>query len=537
MEKGKSILGKIITILLIATMSICILFVSSCGDKGREDSSDSTVAEDSGKDSYRLDFIMKNDGACELVGISGTFTGSEIVIPSTYYGYPVTSIGEYAFYNCHNLTSITIPDSITSIGNSAFYGCDNLQYNEYDNGYYLGNNENPYHVFVKAKNKTVTSFTVNENTVVICYGAFYYCRNLTNIILPNSVISVGNHAFYGCRSLKYNEYDNGLYIGKNENPYYLLVATKNKNITSCNINENTKFIGDYAFYECHDLTSIIIPNGVMAIGDNAFDNCWSLESVTIGESVTSIGKNGFIGCGIISITIPDSLINIDAFAFAYCSSLQNVDLGQSVKTLGNNAFYACVSLTNIRIPNSVTIIDYDAFEDCYKLVEVYNLSSLNIEKGSKDNGYLGYYAINIYTSPDEESKIFTTNDGYIFYEDGETCYLLGYIGADKELILPKDCNGKTYEIYQDAFYNNENITSITIPNGVTSIGEYAFYGCKNLISVTIGNSVESIGEYAFCGCIKLKTVTNRSSLNIVKDSTYNGYVAYYADTIINERDD
>jgi hypothetical protein len=177
-----------------------------------------------------------------------------------------------------------------------------------------------------------------------------------------------------------------------------------------------------------------------------------------------------------------------------------------VTSIGSSAFYGCRSLTEVTIGDSVTSIGDYAFSHCYKIVEVYNLSSLNITKGSTDNGDVGYYALNIYTPTSGESKLHTEK-GYIFYEDGETVYLMGYVGNQTELVLPNKYNGKNYSIYQYAFYDCSSLTSITIPNGVTSIGSYAFYNCSSLTSITIPDSVTSIGGGAFSGCSSLTSIT------------------------------
>ena len=226
--------------------------------------------------------------------------------------YGVTNIADYAFENCTSLTSIYIPDSVTNIGNYAFKNCP-LNYNEYDNAYYLGKKSNPYLVLVKAKNADIASCSINDNTQFIHSYAFRNCTSLTSITIPDSVTSIGNHAFEKC-PLTYNEYDNAYYLGNESNPYLALVKVKTKFITSCSINKNTKIIGMYVFSTC-SLTSVAIPTGVSSIGESTFSNCSSLASVTIPESVTSIGENAFLYCiSLTSITYNGTMEQWDAVA-------------------------------------------------------------------------------------------------------------------------------------------------------------------------------------------------------------------------------
>ena len=132
--------------------------------------------------------------------------------------------------------------------------------------------------------------------------------------------------FSGCSGLKYNEYDNALYLGNKDNPYVVLVKAENKYITSCEINEKTKFIYASAFAYCRSLTSITIPDSVTSIGNYAFRDCSSLTSITIPNSVTSIGDSVFHGCSsLTSITIPNSVTSIGGWAFDDCSSLREVN--------------------------------------------------------------------------------------------------------------------------------------------------------------------------------------------------------------------
>ena len=357
---------------------------------------------------------------------------TKLEIPSS-----VTSIGSYAFGYCSSLTSITIPNSVTSIGNSAFKDCP-------------------------IETATIPTIAISSvpkislKTVVITSGesitekAFENCRSLTSVTIGNNVTSIGSYAFYKCSSL-----------------------------TSVTIGNNVTSIGSYAFYNCSSLTSVTIGNNVTSIGNGAFYNCSNLTSITIPNSVTSIGNSAFYNCSnLTSITIPNSVTSIREGSFSYCSTLTNITIGNSVTSIGDSAFYVCRSLTSITIPNSVTSIGNNAFLGCYRLVEVYNLSSLNITKGSDDNGYVGIYALDIYTDKNAPSKLTKEND-FVIHTEGNVKTLVGYFGDG---------------------------TSITIPNSVTSIREGAFGYCSSLTSITIPSSVTSIGRDAFGYCSNLKTI-------------------------------
>ena len=213
---------------------------------------------------------------------------------------------------------------------------------------------------------------------------------------------------------------------------------------------------------------------------------------------------------------PNTVTEIKDYAFSGCDSLTSVTIPDSVTSIGNWAFAYCNSLTSVVIPDSVTSIGEHAFYDCYRLVEVYNLSSLTIEKGSSSNGYVGYYAWDVYTSLDTPSKFSTDSNGYIIYTNGEEKTLVGYVGSESELTLPSGITS----IHQRAFYKNDNIISVTIPDSVTSIRASTFYYCNSLSSVTIGNSVTSIGEWAFYRCTSLTSVTIGNSVTSIGSDAF-----------------
>ena len=190
-------------------------------------------------------------------------TLTSVVIPNG-----VTTIGSAAFQYCYNLTSVTIPDSVTTVGPNAFDSCNRLQYTEYENCKYLGNAGNPYLVLITTVSNDPSSYTVHKDTKVIAGAAFADCSNLTSIIIPDGVITIGSSAFYGCAKL-----------------------------TSLTIGSTVTTIGANAFKECIGLITVTLPDSVTAIYNGAFENCSSLTSVTIGNSVNYIGHAVFENCG------------------------------------------------------------------------------------------------------------------------------------------------------------------------------------------------------------------------------------------------
>ncbi len=274
-------------------------------------------------------------------------------------------------------------------------------------------------------------------------------------------------------------------------------------ITNFTIPDSVTNIGGAAFYNCSGLTSITIPDGVTSIGGNAFQLCSNLTSITIPDGVTNIGHAAFYGCGsLTSITIPDGVTSISGSVFQFCNNLTSITIPDGVTSIGSSAFDGCSNLTSVTIGNSVTSIDEWAFFDCWRLAEVYNKSSLSITAGSSSNGYVSYYAKNVYTT-EGSSKLSTDENGYVIYTDGTEKILIAYHGKETALSLP---NGIT-TINNYAFFDCGSLTSVTIPDYVTSIGDQAFYGCSGLTSITIPNGVTNIGDQAFYECYSLTSVT------------------------------
>ena len=292
---------------------------------------------------------------------------TSITIPNS-----VTSIGDYAFSQCYNLTSITIPNSVTSIGDYAFSQCYNLTSIIIPNSVTtIGNEAFSY--------SNLTSITIPNSVTSIGSRAFASGGKLTSITIPNSVTSIGYCAFEDCDNLTSIIVDKNNPIYDSRNDCNAIIETKtNTLIAGCKntlIPNSATSIGNYAFEDCKNLTSITIPNSVTSIGYRAFYWCSNLTSITIPNSVTSIGGEAFASCGkLTSITIPNSVTSIGYRAFYWCSNLTSITIPNSVTSIGDWAFSGCSKLTSITIPNSVTSIGYRAFDDCD------NITSIKIPK-------------------------------------------------------------------------------------------------------------------------------------------------------------
>jgi len=285
-----------------------------------------------------------------------------------------------------------------------------------------------------------------------------------------------------------------------------------------NIGDNVKTIASNLLKDCAGLTSVTIPNSVTSIEGSAFAGCKGLTSVNIGNGVTSIGSSVFSDCTrlkefIVSenntkyCSLDGALFNKNCTEFiAYPSAKSNsYTIPGSVTFIGSSAFWGCAGITSITIPNSVTSIGNDAFKYCTGLTSVTIPSSV-VSIGNDAFGSTGLTSITIPSSV-------TFIGDYAFL----SCTKL------KEFIVSEN-NTKYYSL--DGALFNKNCTELikypnaksniyTLPNSVTSIGDYAFAGCKGLASVTIPSSVISIGSSAFWGCTGITSITIPNSVTSI----------------------
>jgi hypothetical protein len=428
----------------------------------------------------------------------------------TSYAIPngVTSIADNAFYSCYNLTNMTIGSSVASIGQSAFYNCSRL-----------------------------TSVTIPNNVGGIGWEAFGNCYHLANVTIGSGVTNIGGYAFAWCSALR------NIMLGSG--------------VTSITYD---------AFYGCSSLTTVTIPASVTSIGSSCFLDCAKLTQVYFqgdaplvdgweaGSADTSVfsGETGtvyyvpgtagwdtsfggwftaaFVPFAYIYITNIDNTITITGCTGISGDNITIPDTinGLTVASIGAGAFQHNSSLTNITIPASVISLGSLAFSDCTNLTEIHflgNAPTADLTVFSGDNHAIVYYPPGAtgWSSPFDGLLAGQLNPpspaGDFYYTTiNGAITITGYNGAGGDIGIPSTINGLTVVgIADGAFDYNYNLTSVTIPNSVTNIGNYPFYDCGHLTSVTIGNGVTSIGYSAFGECWNLTNVMIGKSVTSIGD--------------------
>ena len=476
-----------------------------------------------------LTYTYSDTEAVKTATVVGCTSGANVVvIPETTIHndetYTVTGIAagaEYSgpFYSTRStLKSITIPSTITTIGNYAFYNCTALTEINYNATAANDLSSNNY-VFSNA-GQDGDGITVNIGANVTRIPSYIFLPDsyiepyVPNIITVNfaegSVCErIGQSAFDDCSSL-----------------------------TSIAIPNSVTSIGDRAFRNCGSLTSITIPSSVTSIGNYAFGYCRSLTEINYNATAANdLPNNDYVFAGAgqdgtgITVNIGVNVTRIPAYIFqsfnaniGYDSSSSFLNIttvnfaeGSVCESIGKNAFGGCYNLTSITISASVTSIGSNAFYRCYALAEVYNYSNVTTNLPS--------YAKIIYNASDlssgkPETRI-TVVDKVQYYNYGDDFIALAPISRN---VTEVTLDNRTTEINQYAFYICNDLVSVAILDSVTSIGWYAFSDCVSLTSITIPSSVTSIGKSAFYDCSSLTSVNfgENSQLTSIGNSAFDG---------------
>ena len=493
-----------------------------------------------------LQFNLNEENNSYSVTFIGKKTGAEVIIPETYNGLPVTMIAPFAFMDCEDLVSISIPSSITSIKKSAFKNCPNLK--------------NVYISDIKAWCEISYDYGIlglaTSSPMLHASNIFLNGEPLTDLVIPNDVTLISENAFRGCEGIK------SLTIGENvkrieqsafrdcvniEKIYYNATSMDwVEEILSLDINEyshvfssvgtntdgievvigkNVKTLPKYLFssYYPSKITSVEFEEGSVceSIGYKAFGNCQEIESVYLYDISAwcniSFGSDGGYYPYYSFETNP--LYHADIL-YLCGEPLTDLVIPDDINEIKPIAFCGCDFLTGISIPDSVTYINEYAFLYCSGIIE-------------KENGiyYVDKWAIDYDSSATDisfrEDTIGIAEDafyGCAGLSETELPCTIKYIGDSAF----KNCSNLTsislpegiVSLCDSTFENCTSLTELTIPDSVTSIGDRAFYGCASLTDIIVPNNVSSIGEYAFADCTSLTTVVISDSVSFIGEGAF-----------------
>ncbi len=436
------------------------------------------------------------------VSITGfsTTTFGPLSVPSTLNGSTVVSIGANAFANNFYIASVTIPDTVTSIGANAFSGCYNLL------SITLPGTISSIGAGAFAC-PLLSAFTVTgTNTYLSSVGGVLFNANQSTLVqyppklsgasftIPSTVTTIGNSAFASCGSL-----------------------------TSITIPGSVTSIGNNAFFGCSGLTSIAIPSGVTSIGSQAFLSCTKLASITVSPQNTIYSSvSGMLcdsaqtkiiqyplGSTTTDFAIPSSFTSIGAYAFSGTAALATVTLPVSVVSIGNYAFNSCPALTVAVFLGNAPTIGTGAFS---QLSSGFTLSYKNEVTGFStptftDSSTESISAVPMYGTSVTNNQVSITR----------------FTGAGGPLTVPATISGlPVVAVGTSGFSGDARITSVSLPSGITSLGNYAFLNCSLLQQISIPASVTQIGSGAFGNCTSLTTITLPTAVTTIADSLFVG---------------
>ena len=432
-------------------------------------------------------------------------TSGAIAIPATLGGHPVVSIGYCAFYGCASLTSVTIPYGVTKIDSFAFSDCTELADVTIPDGVTdIGE-------YAFGWCSSLTSAVIPDSVTNVEEYAFLACSSLTSVSIGSGVTSIGDCAFNSCSALKSFSVAAGNQSYKSVSGLLLtkdgkmLVKGVNGDVT---IPDGVTTIVENAFASLDGLNSVAMPGSVTNIGECAFYCSVGLESVAIPDSVIVIEESAFKWCSVATVTIGNGVTSIGPSAFNECYSLASVTIGNSVTSIGNYAFHGCQILASVAMPDSVASIGDGAFYDCA------SLGSVTMGNGVTNVGVAAFSGCTVLESFSvaDGNQSYKSVSGLLLTKDGKTLVA----GVSGDVTIP---DGVT-TIGEYAFDGIVWLMSVTMPDSVTAIGESAFNWCTNLKSVKMSNSVTSIGSWAFDYCLQLENLTIPDSVTSIGQGAF-----------------
>lgn len=360
-------------------------------------------------------------------------------------------IGYYAFNQCESLVSVSIPESVTWVGERAFQFCPDSIFDKTTvpgvcllSGWAVGV-DNPF--------GAIDLFGVNG----VADGLFKDCRDVTSVVLPPGIETLGGSMFSGCRSLE-----------------------------SVSLPAALKSIESYAFQSCQKIQAVNIPSGVTNIGQLAFESCEKLAALALPDGLAAMGDNAFDRCtNLTSLTIPASLKRIPMGAFQNCTSLTNVTVEEGVEVIGNASFYGCRALPAFTIPDSVKVVEDIAFGGCAFL----DTSTIaNVEMA--DGWIVGSSQPNL-TEVTVPGDVRGISECAFSYRNNLT-----------NAVVEEGVSAIPFQ----AFAFDAKLTDVALPASLSEIGKQVFCGCRSLVSIYVPSNVVAIGEEAFASCSALETV-------------------------------
>lgn len=516
-------------------------------------------------------------GCTSLTKVSGTENIKEIKghafancnsLTQISFGDNLSYIGNYAFGYCTNLSDVTIPDTLLDICEYAFSNTALVNDTErYENGaLYLGK-------CLIATQPDITSLSVKSGTLSICNAAFSNNKFLTDVVLPEGLTRINNSAFANYQALKNINIPNTVTV-------LATSAFEHSGIKEIIIPDSVKTIG-YNCFKNSELESIILPdtditlgldcfsytplksirlpntlktlpNGIFAnsslvsitipdsvetIEYSSFQGCKSLETVIIPESVTSIEGYAFKSCSALkSITLSSELSELKHDVFSSCTSLEKIDIPANIKEIQNNTFLNCTSLKEVNLPTGLTKIGDSAFVGCESLTSIAIPKSVKSFGASVFNNYLKtvYFegseeewnaiTFGANNTPLEQAEIIFNSTGATVPDEPKNNITWSFDSSDGHLFLSG--SGDMLEREKTSDYEwygfRSSIKSLTIGEGVTSVGANAFTGFVNLGEIIVGKDVKKIGDNAFAGCAKLSLISFVGEPSEISSSAFVG---------------